>query len=515
MVSRTQPGHSAQALVVVNDALCRIGASSALTIDNFRIEAAQHWCIAGSNGAGKSLLANLIRGELAAARNHVTYGQGFRPGSDIITVSFEQQQFFQEQDQRHDISEFTAEAMDVGTTVEQLVLGARPGALADKAACQSLLELLDITALAAKGIRYLSSGQIRKALIARALFAADPARPKLLILDDPLESIDRQSRDTIIRALGQWMTGNNSTLLLTRRARDILPGITHLALMKELTLREHGSIDKVKGRKLWREFIAPNMCIPSALPPLPADRGVAASFPEGPLIELVDVIASYGEDRVLTNINWTMKPGQHTLIEGPNGSGKSTLLSLIDGENHKAYGQNVTLFGRRRGSGETVWEIKSRFGVVSNELHNRYVKGWKVLEVVVSGFYDSVGLYDDSGVAEQQTAFAWLKALGIEKLKDRPYHTLSFGQQRLVLLARAMVKHPRILILDEPCVGLDDQFRHTILGTLDLIAATIETQIVYVSHTQGEEPACINQRLCLEPATGGGFSLRISEAAAP
>lgn len=160
-----------------------------------------------------------------------------------------------------------------------------------------------------------------------------------------------------------------------------------------------------------------------------------------------------------------------------------------------AYGQAVYLFGTRRGSGETVWDVKARFGVVSNEMHNRYVKGWRVLEVVISGFFDSVGLYDDSGASERGCALAWLEALNIDALATQYYDSISFGQQRLVLLARAMVKHPNVLILDEPCVGLDDSHRELILALVDLIAATTSTHILYVSHTQGEQPRCINQRI--------------------
>ena len=158
-----------------------------------------------------------------------------------------------------------------------------------------------------------------------------------------------------------------------------------------------------------------------------------------------------------------------------------------------AYGQEVYLFGKRRGSGETIWDVKSHFGVVSNEIHNRYVKGWRVLEVVISGFFDSVGLYDDSGASERDCAMAWLKALNIEALATEYYDSISFGQQRLVLLARAMLKHPNILVLDEPCVGLDDPHREIILAMADLIAASTNTHILYVSHTQGERPRRINQ----------------------
>ena len=250
--------------------------------------------------------------------------------------------------------------------------------------------------------------------------------------------------------------------------------------------------------------------IPDRIPRLP---GVAREAPEpdAKLIELRKVNAGYGDLQVLRDLDWTMAGRHHVLVEGPNGSGKSTLLSLIDGENHKGYGQEVYLFGRRKGSGETVWDVKRRFGVVSNELHNRYVKGWKVLDVVVSGFFDSVGLYDDSGASERDHALAWLETLHIADLSGAWYHQISFGQQRLALLARAMVKQPDILILDEPCVGLDDYHRDFILGTLDAIAELTSTRLIYVSHVPGESPACINYRLRFEAEADGGYRLKQSE----
>jgi molybdate transport system ATP-binding protein len=279
--------------------------------------------------------------------------------------------------------------------------------------------------------------------------------------------------------------------------------------MDELSLLEQGDATAMRAGNAFENIDARRPRIPAKLPPPIADETDDEDAQE-PLIVLDNVNAAYGPTPVLSNLSWIMKPWHHVLIEGPNGCGKSTLLSLIDGENHKAYGQAVSLFGRVRGSGETVWEVKARFGIVSNELHNKYVKGWKVLDVVVSGFFNSVGLYDDSGSAENNAARQWLAALGIEALQQHYYHEISFGQQRLALLARAMVKHPRVLILDEPCVGLDDYHRRLILQTLDVIASQLHTNLVYVSHVVGEQPACINQRLRFLPTDVGDYTVEQS-----
>ena len=385
-----------------------------------------------------------------------------------------------------------------------LICGARGTALLATDSAADLLDRLAIHHLLDRGIRFLSSGQIRKVMVARALLSRQPGESRLLVLDDPLEAIDRQSAPVLRDLLQEWLhDGENATLLLCRREREMLPGITHLAVLEDLRLVCQGERQAVSGTDAYLRFARPQVVAPRSIPVTAVQPGSRQAVAP---IRLHEVTAAYGDRLILNRVSWVMDVGDHALIEGPNGCGKSTLLSLIDGENHKAYGQQVYLFGVRRGSGETVWDIKSHFGIVSNEIHNRYVKGWRVLDVVVSGFFDSVGLYDDSGGSQQESALRWLLALGLSAVAQDYFHEVSFGQQRLVLLARAMVKQPDVLILDEPCVGLDDHYRQLVLATVDRIAEQTTTQIVYVSHTEGEEPRCVTQRLRFEPAPGGGHT---------
>ncbi len=500
-------------LISVKAALCRVGRRAVLKIDRFELANGEHWCLFGPNGAGKTLLANLLSGNRIESGNYVCYQPGFDPALDIYQVSFEEQQRLWQRDNRLDISEYSDKAEDAGTVVLQLITAARAQQEQDPGLLDELLSQLDLNSLLDKGIRFLSSGQIRKVLIARALYAKRAGVCKLLIFDDPLESIDKDSQTRIAQCIERYLGDDCCSLQLCRRKQDILPGVTHMAVMDKLLLLDQGVADTVQAGAAFTTIDQRAAVIPALLPPAlpPTITEEATSELESPLIELDNVSASYGENRILSNVSWTMEPHHHVVIEGPNGCGKSTLLSLIDGENHKAYGQAVKLFGKIRGTGETVWDVKARFGVVSNELHNKYVKGWKVLDVVVSGFFDSVGLYDDSGSAEIGRARQWLAALGVEELQQHYYHEISFGQQRLALLARAMVKHPRVLILDEPCVGLDDYHRQLILKTLDVIVAQANTNLIYVSHVVGEQAACINQRLRFRPTDAGGFSLEQTE----
>ncbi len=496
-------------LLAITDAKCRIGRHRLLDIPRFAIEPGEHWCLYGPNGAGKSLLSALATGQRMESGQYVSFAEGFDPSVDVARVSFEEQQKLWQRDNRLDVSEFNADALDRGTLVQELISGREPN---QPELLNELVAALSLDDILQQGIRFLSSGQVRRALIARALYAAHSERHRLIVLDDPLESIDRASQQGIVDCIVSHLDDHCSSLLLCRRQQDILPGVTHMAVMDNLRIIASGPVTEVKDSPEFRAVSERKPVVPAKLPPAPDDLHESALLNrEGPLIELRDVSARYGDHVVFQGLNWSMTKDHHVLIEGPNGCGKSTLLSLIDGENHKGYGQEVFLFGHRKGSGETVWDIKACFGIVSNELHNKYVKGWKVLDVVVSGFFDSVGLYDDSGSVEWEQARAWLRALDLESEEKHYYHEISFGQQRLVLLARAMVKHPRVLILDEPCVGLDDYHRELILGTLDVIAATTNTRIVYVSHVESERPACINQRLQFLPLDSGRFKLQ-SEA---
>lgn len=484
-------------LILLSPVKCRLRASQVLDLPGgFELRRGQHWCIFGGNGTGKTALVQLLLGRIPQVRSALVYAADFDPVGDICEVSFEEQQRLCALDNRYDISEFTDDARDIGTSVQTLVCG-HSTQQPDAERLDSILQLLDIQHIRTQGIRYLSSGQMRRVMIARALCL----KPALLVLDNPLESIDRYSEALIRSALRRWKSENNCTLFMCRRQQQMLDGMTHAAIVSDLKILEQGEYKSTLPK--ISEFAAGNKLRtqPIALPAACSGRNVAgmpSGYENAALISLRGVSAAYGDQQIFNDLHFEMHRGDHVLLEGPNGCGKSTLLGLIDGDNHKAYGQPVFLFGRRRGSGESVWDIKSHFGVVSNDLHNRYVKGWRVLDVVVSGFFDSLGLYDDSGASESACARDWLRVLGLSEIEREYYHELSFGQQRLVLLARAMVKQPLILVLDEPCVGLDDYHSQLLLDMVDFIAQQGQTQILFVSHSADHTPACINIKMMFE-----------------
>jgi molybdate transport system ATP-binding protein len=468
----------------------------ALRIDRWRWCTGERWAVVGGNGAGKTTLARLLCDELRPQRGTIRWAQGFDPERDVLYVSFDLQKTLMAWDDRFDDSETREDARDTGTTVGSAILR---GAEAD-ARFEALVAAFGIGHILDRGIRFISTGEGRRTLLARALFA----RPKLLILDNPLEGLDRDAQREL-GALIEGLLGGDTPLLLLLPDGAALPaGISHVLHLEKGAVIASGPRAGVPLDQGSADIGA------GPLPP-PLQRSRPHGEDAAP-IEMRGVGVSHGDQIILNDIHWTFARGRHCHISGPNGAGKSTLLSLIDGDSHKAYGQPLWLFGRRRGSGESVWEVKANCGVVNTPLQLNHVGRQRVLEVVASGLYDTVGLYRNCTGREKELTLAWVHAVGLDALAKHRFDQLSFGEQRLALLARAMVKSPPLLILDEPCIGLDGAHRRQFLALVDRIAAQGYTQVLYVSHEAGELPECINQRLQLVPHPDGGYTAAVSES---
>jgi molybdate transport system ATP-binding protein len=254
--------------------------------------------------------------------------------------------------------------------------------------------------------------------------------------------------------------------------------------------------------RLYPSSFKTDFAIPSRKAGAPVeDAGVVPEI----LVSMKNVTVKYENTTALHNVSWTVKAGENWVVLGPNGCGKTTLLNLITGDNPQAYTNEIYLFGKRRGTGESIWDIKRRTGMISSELQIRYRKPITSFEVVLSGFFDSVGLYRDYTATQKEFAEQWMEVLGIADKSDRIFNQLSYGEQRMVLLARSMVKIPRILILDEPCLGLDRSNRQRILDAVDVVGRHSETNIVYVTHYPGEIPACMTHMLEFEKGPGGRY----------
>ena len=219
---------------------------------------------------------------------------------------------------------------------------------------------------------------------------------------------------------------------------------------------------------------------------------------------MVDTTVAYQDRLVLKRINWQVQHGENWIVSGPNGAGKSTLLQLISADHLQAYANEIYLFGHRRGTGESIWEIKQRIGLISNEFQVRYRQPISGYDVVLSGFFDSVGLFRLADADQRQRAREWIVRLRIEHLSDASFLHMSNGQRRMILITRAMVKSPDLLILDEPCQGLDTDNRERVLSLIDFIGSQTATNLIYTTHRSDEWPACMTHemRLAKEGAWG-------------
>ena len=217
-----------------------------------------------------------------------------------------------------------------------------------------------------------------------------------------------------------------------------------------------------------------------------------------PILEIRELCVSYGKVEALHHINLKVSAGQIVTVIGPNGAGKTTLLGLVLGDHPQVYTNEVTVFGRRRGGGESQWDIKRHIGWVSPELHLHFKAAATCFEVVASGFHDSIGLFEPVTRGQAAAARRWLRRFGLLGFAGTPLFGLSAGGQRMVLLARALVKRPRLLALDEPCQGLDAAHRALFIGAVDELLRAGAVTALYITHRLDEIPPSIQRVLRLD-----------------
>ncbi|HOT15953.1 MAG TPA: ATP-binding cassette domain-containing protein [Bacteroidales bacterium] len=314
----------------------------------------------------------------------------------------------------------------------------------------------------------MSSGQQRKALLAYLI----DQKPDFIILDDIFSSIDSDTQQYILRYLEQH-SKNIQYIQLFYRKHDVLSFIdTVISVNEQFQVISQESLELFKNKHESSEHLN-NVTLPYLFN--------EAHLDIDPLIQLNSVSAAYGDKPVLNNINWTIRPGEFWQLKGPIGSGKSTLLSMIIGDNPRGYGQDMMLFGCKKGSGESVWDIKKQIGYFYPTLTQLFTHDDTVENMIISGILDSIGLYKKPTDLHKRIANAWLQVLG-SSFQNKRFQELSSGQQRIVLVVRAMVKQPPLLILDEPTAGLDDHNAQLFINLVSAIASQRKVAIIYVSH---------------------------------
>ncbi|MBK5722526.1 ATP-binding cassette domain-containing protein [Dysgonomonas sp. Marseille-P4677] len=456
---------------------------------NFQIREGQHWAIIGANGSGKTQFVDLLLGKYAL-KNGVVVSKNsdgdalpisaivksvaFR---DIYSIMDTQNSYYQQRWNKGDDQDLPI--------VRDLV------DYADKKWLNTLLNWFGISELMDKEVTSLSSGELRKFLIVKSLIE----KPRVLILDNPFIGLDASSRITLNELLVRLseLDGLQIVLVLPN-VKDIPDVITHVLPLKNKELlpviplfdfkRDTELINYLFEK---REGLHVNLLKDKL-------RQESSSFNNSAVLKNIEV--RYGKRTILRDLSWTVSKGDKWALLGANGAGKSTLLSLICGDNPQAYANDITLFDKKRGTGESIWDIKRRIGYISPEMHLYYLKNVKSLDVVGSGFFDTIGLYRKCDSDQELIALAWMEIFGVSHLKDISFLHISSGEQRLVLLARVFVKNPDLLILDEPLHGLDAFNKNRVKKIIEDFC-DVNKSLIYVTHYEDEIPNVVDKRLVL------------------
>lgn len=478
--------------------------------------------IVGDNAAGKSRLVEILTGHYPLLQNEVHYD--FSPSKLRLTsenmkyISFRDSYgeqdgtyYYQQRWNQHDIADDMPTAgqllQDFYDSADRLTGSDLPPAEREQEQQnrdklrRMLSSLFHLSELAQKYIISLSSGELRKFQLAKAL----GTNPRILILDNPFIGLDAPTRRDFRLLLEALTREAGIHIILVLSKRDDIPDfITHVIPVEGLHLLP--KMELAEYQQHYRAVPAPALAdeVRRWIASLPAQTDIPSVAPssiggteQNEILRFRDVSIRYGSHTILRSLNWSVREGERWALSGRNGSGKSTLLSLVCADNPQAYACNIELFGRRRGTGESIWEIKRHIGYVSPEMHRAYLKDIPAIDVVASGLSDSVGLYVRPRPEGRRACLGWMHVFGIEQVADTSFLRLSSGEQRLCLLARAFVKDPELLILDEPLHGLDDRNRSLVRQIISQFCQRPHKTLVMVTHYEEELPDCITHHLTL------------------
>ena len=467
---------------------------------NFELCDGEHIAIVGPNGSGKTMFIDIVTGRHPIIGDGIEYdfSPSLKPlvSDNIKYIAFKDSYgthdgtyYLQQRWNQHDISEDTPTA---GELLEEAFLSTGKDTTERRTLQNHLYSLFHIGHVLDKYIILLSSGELRKLQMAKALVS----RPRVLIIDNPFIGLDAEAREQLRGLLAQLCADRALQIILVLSQRGDIPDfISHVVEVKGMTV----------GKKMPREEFCASQdavlanCfgdVSEKVASLPADTG-HHHLPDE-IVGMKGVSIKYGDRTILDRLDWTVRNGEKWTVTGRNGSGKSTLMSLVCADNPQSYACDISLFGKRRGSGESIWEIKRHIGYVSPEMHRAYKKNIPAAYIVASGLKETVGLYARPSAEELAKCKWWMDVFGLEGKEETPFLKLSSGEQRLVLLARAFVKDPDLLILDEPLHGLDDTNRQRVKAIMEAFCSRKDKTLVMISHFQEEFPACIDHSLTLK-----------------
>lgn len=517
---------------------CSVKSSGNVLIENidWNYESDQAWLLTGPNGGGKADFINALAGDRSCSFCPDEKDGSFSSliSDSVQVVSLEKAASLIQEERDRDESEYM-DREDEGRTGRAYIAEVLGGSSRKNAPLPEIayrlesmpqVKLCGVEKILDRGLRYMSTGEIRRTLLCRALLSG----AKLLVLSDPFAGLDAESRRILLEFFGsivkrQKTSGEESSgfpriILSMERYKEIPESINRVLEFQDRKISFCGTREDyqrlVEERRAKKEaqrqeekqkFLAELEKIRTESSCL-TDAVNCDDVPDS-LIKFDGVNVGWGEHKVLVDLKWEVRKGEHYLVRGPNGSGKTTIMELITGDNMQVFREPVYLFGARRGTGETIWDIKRRLGIVSYRLHVEYrmVGGTSLQNVIISGFKDSIGLYEMPTDFQIATARAWLKLGGFAGRENESFSSLSYGEQRAVLILRAAVKNPRVLVLDEPCHGLDEDYRSKILDLLETVANTGTTTLLHVTHDPTEVLECERHILELHPGEDPMFRI--------
>ncbi|WP_294454467.1 ATP-binding cassette domain-containing protein [uncultured Bacteroides sp.] len=454
---------------------------------DFCLNAGEQLAVVGPNGGGKSILIDIITGKYPLLMNEVEYD--FSPSSSNLVSDNLRYITFRDSYGDADGSYYYQQRWNSQDMENIPVVGDLLPQCKDEQLKESLYTLFRIEEMLQKPIILLSSGELRKFQLTKTLLSGS----RVLIMDNPFIGLDAGTRDLLKSLLAELIKVIGLQVILVLSKSDDIPDfITHVITVENM----------ICGEKLPRSEFQ-GVCVPEkmlsdekrqAILDMPYKDNL---YKAANVVKLNKVSIRYGERTILRELDWTVKCGEKWALSGENGAGKSTLLSLVCADNPQSYACDITLFDRKRGSGESIWEIKKHIGYVSPEMHRAYLKNIPAIDIVASGLHDSIGLYKRPKEEDRAVCLFWMDIFGVKQLADRSFLQLSSGEQRLVLLARAFVKDPELLILDEPLHGLDLYNRRLVKDVIETFCHRNDKTMIMVTHYKEELPACITDSLYL------------------
>ncbi|HVY75872.1 MAG TPA: ATP-binding cassette domain-containing protein [Puia sp.] len=450
---------------------------------SFEIRKGEQWAVVGSSGSGKTVLANTLAGNYFF-RGRIT-GDFDDPASfhrSVVLVP--QHHRFKDRSNQSDFyyqQRYNAQdALETATVRDDLQAYPEFGS---GFSLTELLKLFGLEGLLDEPLIQLSNGENKRLQIVKALLTGH----QFLILDQPFIGLDAAGRSLLASVLNQLSERGEQMMLITS-VRDIPSSFNRILEM------ESGRIVWIGDRKLFEQREKKKDIIVKQFP-----DSMTFEYPDFTYaVRLMNVHVNYGGKQILQDINWEVRKGERWSLSGPNGAGKTTLLSLITGDNPQAYANEIYLFDRRRGTGESIWEIKQKTGLLSPELHLYFDRAATAFQALASGLFDTIGLFRAPSDEQQQLITQWLDFLGLSEFRNIPLNRLPAGAQRMILLGRAMIKTPPLLVLDEPFQGLDDEHIDLVKRLIDHYVETYRATLIFVSHYIEERPLTVDKFIRLE-----------------